>query len=77
MNFPTIFLELRFTSCNAEQPLQGMELKQQEHKKDEKHLGKLFRNNTKIKCFLTLDLKPRPEVKHSEAKEFQSPAVPG
>ena len=37
-----------FNPWKAEQPLQGMELKEKEEK-DEKHIGKLFRKNPKKK----------------------------
>ena len=50
-----------------------MELQRKEEKKDEKHIGKLIRKNTK-KCLLTLVLKSiRSKVKgkHSAGKEFQ------
>ena len=39
---------LGFTVCKAKQPLQGIELKEKEEEKDEKHLGKLFKENPKI-----------------------------
>ena len=36
-------LILRFTACNANQYLKGMELQEKVEEKDIKHLGKLFR----------------------------------
>ena len=43
-----VFLLLGFTSCKAKKPLQGMKLQEKEEK-DEKHIGKLFIKNPKIK----------------------------
>ena len=39
----------KFTPHKAEQPLKSMELHEQQEEKDEKHIGKLFRKNPKIK----------------------------
>ena len=44
------FFKLGFTPCKAEQPLQGMELKEKEKEKDENHIGELFIKNPKINC---------------------------
>ena len=43
-----VFL-LRFTPYKAEQQYQGIVLQEKEKDKDEKHIGKLFTKNPKIK----------------------------
>ena len=67
-------------ASDVQQPLQGMELQEKEEK-DEKHIGKLFKENTKKKrCLVTLHWKPfrlLVEGKHSALREFQSLAVKG
>ena len=48
------FQKFGFTLCKAEQPLQGMKLKEKEEEKDEK-----YRKSPKKKiCLLPQDLKP-------------------
>ena len=42
------FFKLEFIPCNAEQPLQGMELQEKETQKDKAHRN-LFRNNLQLK----------------------------
>ena len=44
---PTSFIQVSFTSCKAEQPLQVMEF--QEKEKDKMDMGKLFIENPKKK----------------------------
>ena len=43
------FFKLGFTSCKAEQPLQGMELQEKEAQKDYiQHIGNPFRKNLQL-----------------------------
>ena len=42
--FPDVSFIIRFNSCKAEQPLQGMKLQEKEEK-DKKQTGKLLRKN--------------------------------
>ena len=43
------YSQLGFTLCKAEQPLQGMELQENEERKNEADIGKLFRKSSKKK----------------------------
>ena len=44
-----ILFELEFSPCKTGQPLQGMELQEKKEEKDEKHIGKLVREDQKTK----------------------------
>ena len=47
---PVLFLKkLEFTSCQAEQPLRGMERQEKEAQKRLQHTGNLFRKNLRLK----------------------------
>ena len=52
------FCKLRFTPCKAEQPLQGMELQKNKHKKIEAYKECLYKEPTLNRCLLILDIKP-------------------
>ena len=47
MIFLIILFELEFSPCKTGQPLQGMELQEKKEEKDEKHIGKLVREDQK------------------------------
>ena len=71
-----------FTSCKAEQPLRGMELKQKKRSTKEiaGHTKSTQQEPTVKRCLLILDLKPltsQVKGKHSIGREFQSLAVRG
>ena len=54
------FLKMGFTSCNAEQPLRGIELTRKRSRKRLKHTEDLFRKNLKLikRYLLILGFKP-------------------
>ena len=45
------FFKLRFTQCQAEQPLQGIGLLEKQVQKKIKNTGNIFRKNLQIKSF--------------------------
>ena len=53
-----IFLSLGFTPCKAEQPLKGMELEKNKHKKIKAYRKSVYKEPTVKRCLLILDLKP-------------------
>ena len=50
--------KLGFTSCKAEQPLQGMGLQEKEAQKDKAYRKSIYKEPTVNRCLLILDLKP-------------------